>query len=423
MACSRAWNYNLLNPGVSASKYYQPAFGYQNSQGVYASSSGASPTYGQMNKPGSGGQGYPVKDIAGDIVLNLYWYYFSTNTWKGTPGFCSNQIWYDVSLLNQQIALDSYVNVYQSWWYTEDESGSNLTEKMRVRPTGNKRVDLLINNQIYSDGSVIYSDDSVSYVYHCDAWDDNSGWHVYITDSTGKLAAMELPFVVSKLGFSCEWGGEDRCWTFGSAFYSDPALVQLDTVAHYGWAVATVFLWKSGDGFVIGDASTGTDLSAVIDAINQNTLTTANGCAQIVDAVNKQGGQIVDAIGGLPDKIASGLTPSQDDIQGGITDVTSKFDASYGNTKSLFDMVENLYVTLKDGFAGASDVTSWDFPGIKVKLNGEVHTICPEMKVQKTDIGLQQYLTLVVRVVLVVALIWMVWNKVHRVIVPKEADE
>ena len=86
-------------------------------------------------------------------------------------------------------------------------------------------------------------------------------------------------------------------------------------------------------------------------------------------------------------------------------------------------MVENLYTTLKNGFSGASEVTSWDFPGIKVKLNGTVHVICPEMQVQKTDIGMQQYLVLVCRVICVIALVWMVWNKVHRVIVTKEADE
>ena len=423
---SNAWNLQIGNPG-SAFLYTTPMFGRSVRYGV-----GASPAQSTFFKfvssadySGSyGGQGSSAANVTGDIVLNVFWQDSNaSNSWKGSTGWGSYQVTYALQSLGQQIALDSYVNLYQSWWYYTSASSDNIVEKMRIRPV-TSRLSLMVNNAFFSDGATIWAgDDGSKYVFHCDAWDDASGWHVYITDEAGKLAAMKLPYVITKLGFMAEIGSESTAVDMtASSEYNDPAMVALGENC-YGWAVATVFLWKSGDGFVFGDASSGVDLSAVIDAINNNTLTTANGCAQIVDAVNKQGGQIVDAIGGLPDKIASGLTPSEGDIQGGVTDVKSKFAASYGNTKSLFDMVENLYVTLKNGFAGASDVTSWDFPGIKVKLNGEVHTICPEMQVQKTDIGLQQYLTLVVRVILVVALVWMVWTKVHRVIIPKEADE
>lgn len=423
---SRAWNLSVGQPD-SLDYFCAPVFGYSNTYGV-----GASPTqstfwkFRNVSYSGSyGGQGCAVDGVTGDIVLNIFWQNStSTAQWKGSVGWGAYKVFYDVQYLGQQIALDSYINVYQSWWYYPSATAVNIVEKMRIRPTAHK-VALLINQGIYGDGSTIWTnEDGSKYVFHCDDYDVEKGWHVYITDESGKLAAMELPFVVTKLGFTYELGSSSTAIdSYTDQYYSDPAMVQLSTDSVFGWAVSHVFLWKSGDGFVVGDASSGTDLSAVIDAINQNTLTTANGCAQIVDAVNEQGGKVVDAIGGLPGKIASGLTPSESDIQGGVSDVMSKFAASYGNTKSLFDMVENLYVTLKDGFAGASDVTSWDFPGIKVKLHGEVHTICPEMKVQKTDVGLQQYLTLVVRVILVVALVWMVWNKVHRVIVPKEADE
>lgn len=432
-AASDPWTLSISNPGYSTIYQGTPAFGYYPSGG---------PEYGiSVLPPGStssngvslwhsrsfgtyGGQKFPVQ-VTGDVVIDIFAYISSANAlWRGSPGWLAYQVTYDVQTLGQQIALDSCVNFYQSWWYYTDAAGNNIVERMRIKPDTH-RISLMLNNSIYADGATIYEDSSGNaYVFHCDAWDDEKGWHVYITDGDGTLAALQLPYAVTKLGFTAEIGAEDRIYRDGiSSMISQSAFVQLETTPSYGWLVSTAFYWKSGDGFVIGDAASGTDLTEVINAINRNTLTTAEGCANIVDAVNKQGGQIVDAIGGLPGKIASGLTPSQDDIQGGVTDVTSKFDASYGNTKSLFDMVENLYVTLKDGFAGASDVTSWDFPGIKVKLNGEVHTICPEMQVQKTDVGLQQYLTLVVRVILVVALIWMVWNKVHRVIVPKEADE
>lgn len=426
-AASDPWTLDYSNPGYNSSSYTGfPGFGYSEDGFEWGLTGGPGGVYRWHGRkwPTSGGEALPAV-VTGDVVVNVFGYVsFSHNLWKGSPGWNSWNVIYPLSSLNQEIALDSYLNLYQSWWYYTDSAGDNIQEKMRIKPDSH-RISLVVNQSIYADGATIWTnDDGSKYVFHCDPWDDVKGWHVYITDGDGNLAAMKLPFVISRLGFSAEIGAEDRIYDSDlSSVLSQSAFVQLDTQSTFGWMVATVFFWRSGDGFVIGDASTGTDLTEVINAINQNTLTTANGCAQIVDAVNKQGGQIVDAIGGLPDKIASGLTPSQGDIQGGVTDVTSKFDASYGNTKSLLDMVENLYVTLKDGFAGASDVTSWDFPGIKVKLNGEVHTICPEMKVQKTDVGLQQYLTLVVRVILVVALIWMVYNKVHRVIVPKEADE
>lgn len=422
---SNAWNFQIGNPG-SAYLYTTPMFGRGSSYGVGASPS--QPTFfkfsDSVDYAGSyGGQGYRADNVTGDIVLNVFWQQpSSSSSWKGAAGWGSYQVTYALQSLGQQIALDSYVNLYQSWWYYPSASSDNIVEKMRIRPV-KFRLSLMVNNSIFSDGSTIWTnDDGSKYVFHCDAWDDSAGWHVYITDEAGNLAAMKLPYVITKLGFMAEIGSESTAVdTTSSSEYNDPAMVSLGEDC-YGWAVATVFLWKSGDGFVFGDASSGVDLSSVIDAINKNTLTSANGCAQIVDAVNQQGGNVVDAIGGLPGKIASGLTPSEGDILGGVNDVWSKFAASYGNTKSLFDMVENLYVTLKNGFDGASEVTSWDFPGIKVKLNGEVHTICPEMEVQKTDIGLQQYLIIVVRLILVVALVWMVWTKVNRLIISKEAD-
>lgn len=423
---SNAWNFQIGNPG-SAYVYTTPMFGRSARYGVGASPSGSTffKFVDSADYSGSyGGQGSQASNVTGDIVLNVFWQDSSSSSaWKGAAGWGSYQVTYALQSLGQQIALDSFVNLYQSWWFYTSASSDNIVEKMRIRPV-TSRLSLMVNNAIFADGATIWAnDDGSKYVFHCDAWDDASGWHVYITDEAGKLAAMKLPYVITKLGFVAEIGSESTAVdTTTSSEYNDPAMVALGENC-FGWAVTTVFLWKSGDGFVIGDASSGTDLSAVIDAINQNTLTTANGCAQIVDAVNSQGGQIVDAIGGLPGKIASGLTPSENDVKTGVSDLQSKFNASYGNTKSLFDMVENLYTTLKDGFSGANEVTSWDFPGIKVKLNGEIYTICPEMAVQKTDIGMQQYLVLVVRVICVIALVWMVWNKVHRVIVPKEADE
>lgn len=423
---SNAWNFQIGSPG-SANFYTTPMFGRSARYGVGASPS--QPTFFKFVRSedysGSyGGQGSSASNVTGDIVLNVFWQDSSpSNVWKGSAGWGSYQVTYALQSLGQQIALDSYVNLYQSWWYYTSATSDNIVEKMRVRPV-TSRLYLMVNNSFFADGATIWEGaDGSKYVFHCDAWDDASGWHVYITDETGKLAAMKLPFVITKLGFMAEIGSESTAVSHSSSVeYNDPAMVALGENC-FGWAVTTVFLWKSGDGFVIGDASTGTDLSAVIDAINQNTLTTANGCAQIVDAVNQQGGQIVDAIGGLPGKIASGLTPSEADVQSGVSDIQAKFSASYGNTKSLVDMVENLYVTLKDGFSGASEVTTWNFPGIKVKFNGSVHTICPEIAVQKTDIGMQQYLALVVRVICVIALVWMIWSKVHRVIIPKEADD
>lgn len=422
-----AWDLKGVNPGVSYSLITGPCFGYAPYYGLYSLAGSAnyykfssSRTYNGSY----GGQGTDVEGITGDVVLNLFWNYGSSKTgWKGAVGYTNYSVTYPLQSLGQQIALDSYVNFYQSWWYHLDASSNQIKERMRVKPS---RVYLQVNSGLYADGSTIYqAEDGSKFVFHCDDFVDGKGWHVYITDESGSLAAMSLPYVINKIGFSFELGSEDSCppEDDGSFIWDSSAMVNLDPVSSFGWSVADVFLWMSGDGFVFGDAASGTDLSAVIDAINQNTLTTADGCAQIVDAVNSQGGQIVDAIGGLSGKIASGLTPSEDDVKSGVSSVQSKFAASYGNTKSLVDMVENLYITLKDGFSGASEVTTWDFPGIKVKLNGTVHTICPEMSVQKTDIGMQQYLVLVVRVICVIALVWMIWNKVHRVIVPKEADD
>lgn len=432
-ASSKPWTLSVTNPGYSSIYTGAPGFGYYPSggpeYGISALSPGGSSSSGvslwhDRSFGTYGGQQLPVS-VEGDVVLNLFAYVSDSNAlWKGSPGWLSYNVLYSLQSLNQQIALDSYINFYQSWWYYTDSTGNNIKERMRVKPDLH-RVSLVVNNRIFSDGSTIFTaEDGTSYVFHCDAWDDVKGWHVYITDGNGNLAAMKLPYVVSKLGFTAEFGGEDRVYRDNLRSVLDQsAFVQLETTPTYGWLVSTVFLWKSGDGFVFGDAASGTDLTEVINAINQNTLTTANGCAQIVDAVNQQGGQIVDVIGGLPGKIASGLTPSEADVQSGVSDIQAKFSASYGNTKSLVDMVENLYVTLKDGFSGASEVTTWDFPGIKVKLNGSVHTICPEISVQKTDIGMQQYLVLVVRVICVIALVWMIWSKVHRVIIPKEADD
>lgn len=423
---SNAWNFQIGSPG-SPNLYTTPMFGRSARYGVGASPS--QPTFFKFVRSedysGSyGGQGSSASNVTGDIVLNVFWQdSSSSNVWKGSAGWGSYQVTYALQSLGQQIALDSYVNLYQSWWYYTSASSDNIVEKMRIRPV-TSRLYLMVNNSFFADGATIWEGaDGSKYVFHCDAWDDASGWRVYITDETGKLAAMKLPYVITKLGFMAEIGSESTAVSHSSSVeYNDPAMVALGQNC-FGWAVSTVFYWKSGDGFVIGDSASGTDLTEVINAINQNTLTTANGCAQIVDAVNQQGGQIVDTIGGLPGKIASGLTPSEADVQSGVSDIQAKFSASYGNTKSLVDMVENLYVTLKDGFSGASEVTTWDFPGIKVKLNGSVHTICPEISVQKTDIGMQQYLALVVRAICVIALVWMIWSKVHRVIISKEADD
>lgn len=345
----------------------------------------------------------------------------SYSDWKGWVGWYTTNIFYSQSAFDGELSMDAVIRPYQSWWGVSSSSSfDDITELFRHPP---RAVSFILQN-LHGGGYSYYSSGQEidGGVYFWSEKQENGAWRVWFGDA--EKTVLPLPFSASeawKFGFSLQFGNTvtsigcaDRpsvylnfnTWLNGSSGSS--AFQKLSDTVYYGYSVVTVWNWDSGSVIL----TKGATLQDIYNALKGNTAEIA-----------KQGGLIVGAVDALPDKFASGLTPSESDIQGGVSDVTSKFDASYGNTKSLFDMVENLYVTLKDGFAGASDVTSWDFPGIKVKLNGEVHTICPEMQVQKTDVGLQQYLTLVVRVILVVALIWMVWNKVHRVIVPKEADE
>lgn len=346
---------------------------------------------------------------------------YNVTDWKGWVGWYTTNILYSQSAFDGELSMDAVIRPYQSWWgVSSSTSFDSITEIFRHPP---RAVSFVLSNldgggySYYKSGQEIEGG-----VYFWSEKQENGAWRVWFGDS--EKSVLPLPFAAAeawKFGFSLQFGdtvssigfsgGNVGIYSANAWLNSSPgsfAFQQLSQTPYYGFSVVTVWNWDSGSVIL----TKGATLQDIYNALKGNT-------AEII----KQGGLIVGAIDALPDKFASGLTPSQGDIQGGVTDVTSKFGASYGNTESLFDMVENLYITLEDGFFWSSDVTSWDFPGIKVKLNGEVHTICPEMKVQKTDVGLQQYLILVVRVILVVALVWMVWNKVHRVIVPKEADE
>ena len=266
---SDPWDFNIANPGDS-SIYTTPMFGYGVRYGIGASPSQS--TYFKFSQAATmsgsyGGQGSSASKVSGDLVLNVFWQDVSSyDTWKGLVGFGSYEVTYPLQSLGQQIALDSYVNLYQSWWYYTSASSDNIVERMRIKP-GNNRIALKVNSGVYSDGATIWTnDDGSKYVFHCDAWDDTLGWHVYITDGAGNLVAMELPYVITSLGFTADIGSEDTAAKYdGVQMYNQAAMVQL-APASYGWAVATVFYWKSGDGFVFGDVSSGTDLNEVINA-------------------------------------------------------------------------------------------------------------------------------------------------------------